>query len=144
MASELHLGDSNWKLFQVGYPVDIHTRLGRRDIKTAVKNSLEIIIKQAHLEGCFKRGGRIRVDECLRQIVPNTCASITKRSFTKCFCVYTRGDKGSCVGCELVIRGWNGYRNPNQHRKVDPREHNSPAAPAWTRTLDLLIPRSVL
>ena len=25
MASELHLGDSNWKIFQVGYPVDIHT-----------------------------------------------------------------------------------------------------------------------
>ena len=25
MASELHLGDSNWKLFQVGYPVDTST-----------------------------------------------------------------------------------------------------------------------
>ena len=25
MASELHLGDSNWKLFQVGYPVDTPT-----------------------------------------------------------------------------------------------------------------------
>ena len=110
MASELHLGDSNWKLFQVGYPVDMHTRLGRRDIGTAVKNSLEIIIKQVHLEDCFKRGGRIRVDECLRQIVPNTCASIRKRSFTQCFSVYTRGDKGSCVGCELVTQRRNGYR----------------------------------
>ena len=58
------------------------------------------------------------MDECLRQIVPNTCASIRKRSFTKCFCVYTRGDKGSCVGCELVTRGRNGYRNPSQHRKL--------------------------
>ena len=28
--------------------------------------------------------------ECLGQIVPNRWASI---------CVYTRGDKGSCVGC---------------------------------------------
>ena len=25
MASELHLGDSNWNLFQVGYPVDTPT-----------------------------------------------------------------------------------------------------------------------
>ena len=36
----------------------------------AVKNSLEIIIKQVRLEGGFERGGRIRVAECLRQIVP--------------------------------------------------------------------------
>ena len=35
----------------------------------AAKNSLEIIIKQVHLEGNFKRGGRIRVVECLRQII---------------------------------------------------------------------------
>ena len=35
----------------------------------AVKNSLEIIIKQVRLEGGFERGGRIRVAECLRQIV---------------------------------------------------------------------------
>ena len=118
MASELHLGDSNWKLFQVGYPVDIHTHLGRGDIGTAVKNSLEIIIKQVRFEGGFKRGGRIRVAECLGQIVPNTCASVSKRSFTKCFCVYTRDDKGSCVGCELVTGGWNEYRNPSQHRKL--------------------------
>ena len=32
----------------------------------AVKNSLEIIIKQVRLEGGFERGGRIRVAECLR------------------------------------------------------------------------------
>ena len=69
-------------------------------IGMAVKNSLEIIIKQVVcLEVSFKRGGRIRVVECLRQIVPNRWASIRKRSFTKCFCVYTRGDKGLCVGC---------------------------------------------
>ena len=37
----------------------------------AVKNSLEIIIKQVRLEGSFARGGRIRVVECLRQIVPD-------------------------------------------------------------------------
>ena len=65
----------------------------------AVKNSLEIVIKQVRLEGGFKRGGRIRVAECLRQIVPDRWASIRKRSFTKCFCVYTGGDKGSCVRC---------------------------------------------
>ena len=40
------------------------------------------------LEGGFERGGRIRVAECLRQIVPDSWASIRKRSFTKCFCVY--------------------------------------------------------
>ena len=34
----------------------------------AVKNSLEIIIKQVRLEGGFEKGGRIRVAECLRQI----------------------------------------------------------------------------
>ena len=56
----------------------------------AVKNSLEIIIKQVRLEGGFERGGRIRVAECLRQIVPDRWDSIRKRSFTKCFCV-TRG-----------------------------------------------------
>ena len=47
----------------------------------AVKNSLEIVIKQVRLEGGFKRGGRIRVAECLRQIVPDRWASIRKRSF---------------------------------------------------------------
>ena len=73
----------------------------------AVKNRLEIVIKQVRLEGGFKRGGRIRVAECLRQIFPDRWASIRKkkkkkrkkRSFTKCFCVYTGGDKGSCVRC---------------------------------------------
>ena len=54
----------------------------------AVKNSLEIIIKQVRLQGGFERGGRIRVAECLRQIVPDRWASIRKRSFTKCCCVY--------------------------------------------------------
>ena len=45
----------------------------------AVKNSLERIIKEVHLEGGFERGGRIRVAECLRQIVPDRWASIRKR-----------------------------------------------------------------
>ena len=57
----------------------------------AVKNSLEIIIKQVRLECGFERGGRIRMAECLRQIVPDRWASIRKRSVTKCFCVYTGG-----------------------------------------------------
>ena len=47
----------------------------------AVKNSLEIIIKQVRLEGGFERGGRIRVAGCLRQIVPDSWASIRKRSY---------------------------------------------------------------
>ena len=52
----------------------------------AVKNSLEIIIKQVRLEGGFERGGRIRVAECLRQIVPGRWASIRKRSFNLSMC----------------------------------------------------------
>ena len=60
-----------------------------------MKNSLEIVTEQVRLEGGFKRGGRIRVAECLRQTVPNRWASVKRRSFTKCFCVYTRADKGS-------------------------------------------------
>ena len=40
------------------------------------------------LKGGFERGGRIRVVECLRQIVPDRWASIRKRSFTKYFCEY--------------------------------------------------------
>ena len=41
-----------------------------RGIGTAVKNSLEIVIVQVHLEGGFKRGGRIRVFEanCSKQM----------------------------------------------------------------------------
>ena len=41
----------------------------------AVKNSLEIIIKQVRLEGGFKRGGRIRVFEanCSRQMCVCVC-----------------------------------------------------------------------
>ena len=35
MASELHLGDLNWKFFQVGYPVDTPTdRQTDRDRET--------------------------------------------------------------------------------------------------------------
>ena len=71
----------------------------------AVKNSLEIIIKQVRLEGGFERGDRIRVAECLMQIVPDRYASIRRRSFAKCFCVYSGGggggDKGSCVRWRL-------------------------------------------
>ena len=76
-----------------------HTQRRNEGMGRAVKNSLVIIIKQVRLKGGFERGGRIRVAECLRQIVPYRWASIRKRSFTKCFCVYTGGDKGSCVRC---------------------------------------------
>ena len=57
----------------------------------AVKNSLEIIIKQVHLEGGFKRGGRIRVAGCLRQIVPNRWASVRKKDISPNVSVFTRG-----------------------------------------------------
>ena len=70
----------------------------------AVKNSLEIIIKRVRLEGGFERGGRIRVAECLRQIVPDRWASIRKRSFANCFCVYTGGEvKGSEASTERQL-----------------------------------------
>ena len=39
------------------------------------------------LKGGLERIGRVRVVECLRQTV------------LECFCVYTRADKGSGVGC---------------------------------------------
>ena len=42
-------------------------RASDEGIGTAVKNSLEI--EQVHLEGGFKRGGRIKVAERLRQTV---------------------------------------------------------------------------
>ena len=93
------------------------------------------------LEGGFKRGGRIsgRVFEanCSKQM-----GQRKKKTFTKCFCVYTRGDKGSCVERELVTRV---ERIPKSEsaQKVDPREQNSSAAAAGTRTRDLLIPTSV-
>ena len=76
-----------------------HTPVSDEGMGRAVKNSLEIIIKQVCLEGGIERGGRIRVAECLRRIVPDRWASIRKRPFTKCFCVYAGGDKGSCVRC---------------------------------------------
>ena len=53
-----------------------HThRVSDEGMGRAVKNSLEIVIKQVRLEGGFKRGGRIRVAECLRQIVPDISIS---------------------------------------------------------------------
>ena len=62
-------------------------------MRRAVKNSLEIIIKQVRLEGGFERGGKIRVTEFLRQIFPDRWVSIRiffslivgqVRSFTDC------------------------------------------------------------
>ena len=57
---------------------DTHTRMLDKGIGMAVKNSLEIIIKHVRPECGFKRGGKIRVVECLRQTVPNRWASIRK------------------------------------------------------------------
>ena len=75
------------------------------------------------LEGGFKRGGRTRVAECLRQlVVPDRWASIRKSSFTKCFCVYTRADKAlypSTMGCcvSLHLLGIC-YLDPNRTQSV--------------------------
>ena len=81
---------------------DAHTRthtVSDEGMGRAVKNSLEIVIKQVHLQGGFKRGGRIS----LRQIVPDRWASIRKRSFTKCFCVYTGGWLRFVCQMQIVI-----------------------------------------
>ena len=51
----------------------------REYIGTAVRNNFEMTIEQVCLEGGFKRGGTIRVAECLRQIVPNRWASVRKK-----------------------------------------------------------------
>ena len=64
----------------------------------AVKNSLETIIKQVHLEGGFERGGRIRVAECLIQIVPDR-SQHKKKIFHQMFLCLHGGGKGSCVRC---------------------------------------------
>ena len=74
-----------------------HSRVGRGDIGKAVKNSLEIVIKQVHLEGGFKRGGSIRVAECSRQIVPDRWASIRKKDLSPNVFVFTRGVTKVCV-----------------------------------------------
>ena len=63
---------------------------GRGGGGTAVEKSLEIVIKQVLLEGSFERGGRSRVAQCLTQILSNRWARVRRRSFTKCFCVYTK------------------------------------------------------
>ena len=57
------------------HPHPQHIHVGRGDRHGCEKDSLEIVIEQVRLEGGFKRGGRIRVAECLRQIVPNRWAS---------------------------------------------------------------------
>ena len=71
-----------------------HTRahtVSDKGVGRAAKNSLEIVIKQVRLEGGFKTGGRIRVVECLRQIVPDRWASIKKKDLSPNVFVFTRG-----------------------------------------------------
>ena len=43
-----------------------------------------------------------------------------------------------------VTRGWKGYWNKNQHRKLPPGEENYPAAPAGIRTCNLSITNPAL
>ena len=54
-------------------------------IGTAVKKSLEIISKQVRLEDGFKRGGRIRVAECLRQFFSRQIGQHKKPTFHQMF-----------------------------------------------------------
>ena len=78
-----------------------HTHIRCGDRHDCEKDSLEIVIEQVYLEGGLERGRRIRMEECLRQTVPNRWARVRKQSLTKCFCVYMRDDKGLDVRCGL-------------------------------------------
>ena len=70
-----------------------HRHASDRGIGTAVKNAFFnlFFIEPVCLEGGFKRGGRIRVAECLRQIAPNRWASVRKGFFTKFLCLVLVG-----------------------------------------------------
>ena len=65
------------------------TRVGQGYRYSCEKDSLKIVTEQMRLEGGFRRGDRIRVAECSRQIVPNRWVSVRKRSVTKRF-LFTR------------------------------------------------------
>ena len=59
------------------------------------------------MKAVFKEEGESeRRTECLKQTAPNRWASVRKRYFTICFRTFTRGDKGSCVGCGSQLSGW--------------------------------------
>ena len=75
--------------------VFVRARASDEGMGTAVKNSLEISIKQVRLEGGFERRGRIRVVEWWRQLVPDRWASIRIILSPNVFVF----DKGSCVRC---------------------------------------------
>ena len=88
--------------FTITLTTHIHTHASDGGIGTAVKKFRKL------LNRCFLRVALKKEAEsewhiiaCLRQIVPNRWANVKKWSFTKCFCVYTRGDKGSRVRCWL-------------------------------------------
>ena len=51
----------------------------------AVKNSLEIVIKQVRLEGGFERGGRIRVAECFEANCSRQMGQHKKKIFHQMF-----------------------------------------------------------
>ena len=68
-----------------------------------MKNSLEIIIKQVRLEGGFKTRGRIRVAECLRQIVPNRGASLKKQIFHQTVLCLHEGQQGFVSRMRIVF-----------------------------------------
>ena len=94
-------------------PTHTHKHVRWTDRQGCEKDGLETVTEEVRLEGGFKRGRRIRVAECLRQSFPNRWASVRKRSFAKCFCVYTRVYKGSYVGwIVIVLLGYRveGYR----------------------------------
>ena len=68
--------------------------------------------------------------ECLRQTIPNRWANVRKRSFTKCFCVYTRGDKGSRQRAwrAAVLSGRSPWES-GRHEAGSQRETQQPLQP---------------
>ena len=82
--------------------IHTHTHIRASDggggVGTAAKKSFKIVIEQVRLEG----RDRIRVADCLGQIVPNRCASVRKRFSPNVF-VFRRGvTKVRVCVCECV------------------------------------------
>ena len=67
----------------------------------------------------------------------HACLAVT------CHLHFWHNDRG-LVRTTAVTRGWDGYRNMSQHKKVDSGQEHSPAAPAGTRTCNLSITGAAL
>ena len=103
------------------------TRLVSRETAAVSARSVYIIIQPCTMSRHFMQSYIRRMPACL---------AVT-------FHLHCRQNDRDLLCATAVTRGWNGYRNESI-QKVDPGEGNSPAAPAGTRTRDLLITRPVL